>query len=150
MALRRELAWRGVNLDRVFHATTELQAVRDEVYGPLAGKEIRVDATIFEKRKALPRLYEEARFYQMVWWLHFKMRLITVFRGVLPPGPQPRSIRTPMRLSIEWYAPGGVSSKTILIAFRSEGACAGLIGTPLIGAAGAAPILSMIRLIASS
>lgn len=72
LSLRRDLAWRGVNLDRALHATTELQDVRDEVFELLGGFEFRVDATIFEKRKALPRLYEEARFYQMVWWLHFK------------------------------------------------------------------------------
>ncbi|HVH51423.1 MAG TPA: DUF3800 domain-containing protein [Gaiellaceae bacterium] len=72
LALRRTLAWEGVNLDRAFHATTEQQVVRDRVYDLLADQDFRVDATIFEKRKALPRLHEEERFYQMVWWLHFK------------------------------------------------------------------------------
>jgi hypothetical protein len=73
LELRRRMAWRGINLDRVFHATTETQAVRDEVYAVLAGANFRVDATVLEKRKAQPHLrVQEARFYQMAWYLHFK------------------------------------------------------------------------------
>jgi hypothetical protein len=73
LELRRRMAWRGINLDRVFHATTETQTVRDEVYALLAGGNFRVDATVLEKRKTQPHLRaQDARFYQMAWYLHFK------------------------------------------------------------------------------
>lgn len=70
--LRRNLAWQGLYLDRVFHATTDDQAVRNHVFSLLAQAGFRVDATILEKPKALPRLQNEAGFYQMAWYLHFK------------------------------------------------------------------------------
>jgi hypothetical protein len=72
LELRRQLAWRGINLDRVFHATTETQAVRDEVYTLLAGADLRIDATILEKRKTQLHLQADTPFYQMAWYLHFK------------------------------------------------------------------------------
>jgi hypothetical protein len=81
LELRRLLAWRGLSLSEVIHATTDAQVVRDEVFGLLAGQNFRVDATILEKRKALPRLYaDESYFYQMAWYLHFKFvapRIVT-------------------------------------------------------------------------
>jgi hypothetical protein len=70
--LRRSLAWDGIYLDRVFHATTDDQAVRDRVFALLAAATFRVDATVFEKRKALPRLQNDTGFYQLAWFLHFK------------------------------------------------------------------------------
>ena len=70
--LRRELAWQGLYLDRGFHATEDDQAIRDHVFNLLAAADFRVDATILEKRKAIPRLQNEASFYQMAWYLHFK------------------------------------------------------------------------------
>jgi hypothetical protein len=73
LELRRELAWRGINLDRVFHATTEAQAVRNGVFALLSTRHFRVDATILEKRKAQPQVrHSDEYFYQMAWWLHFK------------------------------------------------------------------------------
>jgi hypothetical protein len=72
LELRRDLAWRGINLDRHFHATTETQAVRDEVFALLASESFRVDSTILEKRKAQPHLHAKEYFYQMAWYLHFK------------------------------------------------------------------------------
>jgi hypothetical protein len=72
LALRRELGWRGMHLDRVFHATEDPQAVRDEVFALLAGMDCQVDATILEKCKAQPHLREEAQLYKMAWYLHFK------------------------------------------------------------------------------
>src|SRR5207249_3356771 len=72
LSLRRDLAWRGVHLDQVFHATSDPQAVRDEVFRVLGPLPFRVDATIFEKRKALPRLQNEESFYKLAWYLHFK------------------------------------------------------------------------------
>ncbi len=70
--LRYELGWRGTGLDSVFHASTDAQAVRDEVFACLDPLPFRVDATILEKRKALPRLQSEQKLYKMAWYLHFK------------------------------------------------------------------------------
>lgn len=72
LALRRDLGWRGLHLDRVFHATEDPQAVRDEVFAVLASRDFSVDATILEKRKAQPHLRAERSLYQMAWFLHFK------------------------------------------------------------------------------
>jgi len=72
LALRRDLGWRGLHLDRVFHATEDPQAVRDEVFALLAGMDFRVDATILEKSKAQPHLRDDAQLYKMAWYLHFK------------------------------------------------------------------------------
>lgn len=72
-ALRRELAWAGVGLDRHFHATTDQQSVRDDVFRVLGRHQFRVDATILEKAKAHPKIRPtDARFYQYAWWLHMK------------------------------------------------------------------------------
>lgn len=72
LALRRDLGWRGLHLDRVFHATEDPQAVRDEVFELLVDMDCWVDATILEKRKAQPHLRDEASLYKMAWYLHFK------------------------------------------------------------------------------
>ena len=49
LELRRELGWRGLHVDQVFHASYDPQAVRDEVFALLADEDFRVDATILEK-----------------------------------------------------------------------------------------------------
>jgi hypothetical protein len=72
LALRRDLGWRGLHLDRVFHATQDPQTVRDEVFALLADTDFAVDATILEKCKAQPHLRDEAQLYKMAWYLHFK------------------------------------------------------------------------------
>jgi hypothetical protein len=72
LALRRDLGWRGLHLDRVFHATEDPQAVRNEVFALLAAHDFWIDATILEKRKAQPHLRDEASLYKMAWYLHFK------------------------------------------------------------------------------
>jgi hypothetical protein len=70
--LRHDLGWRGLHLDAVFHAATDPQAVRDEVFACLQGLDIRVDATVLEKRKAQPHLQSETGLYKIAWFLHFK------------------------------------------------------------------------------
>ena len=71
--LRRELVWEGYNLPGPFHATTDQQAVRDRVFELLSNHDFRVDATIFEKRKVLPRItLEEEDFYRYAWFYHMK------------------------------------------------------------------------------
>jgi hypothetical protein len=72
LALRRELGWRGIHLDRVFHATEDSQAIRAEVFALLGAHDFWIDATILEKRKAQPHLRDEASLYKMAWYLHFK------------------------------------------------------------------------------
>ncbi len=72
LELRHDLGWRGVHLDRVFHATEDPQHVRDEVFALLANQDFEIDATILEKPKAQPRLREDASLYKMAWYLHFK------------------------------------------------------------------------------
>jgi hypothetical protein len=72
LSLRRDLGWRGLHLDRVFHATEDPQSVRDEVFALLADMDCFIDATILEKSKAQPHLKDQERLYKMAWYLHFK------------------------------------------------------------------------------
>ena len=73
LSLRRDLAWSGVQLEAdQFHATTDPEEVRDAMFGLLATKQFRVDATILEKSKALPRLQDDLKLYKHAWYYHFK------------------------------------------------------------------------------
>lgn len=72
LQLRRDLGWRGVHLDKVFHATEDPQAVRDKVFRVLSAGDFRIDATILEKSKAQIHLRDERALYKMAWYLHFK------------------------------------------------------------------------------
>jgi hypothetical protein len=72
LELRRELAWQGTQLE-MFHATSDKQRVRDRVYDVLANSDLRIDATILDKRKAQDHLRNDTLyFYKMAWFLHFK------------------------------------------------------------------------------
>lgn len=51
-ALRYDLGWRGLALDSVFHASTDAQAVRDEVFATLTPLPLRIDATILEEAES--------------------------------------------------------------------------------------------------
>jgi hypothetical protein len=70
--LRMDLAWDGRHLDQVFHATTDPQAIRDEVFDLLRVQDFRVDATIFDKRKTRPYLQNQPDFYKLAWFMHFR------------------------------------------------------------------------------
>jgi hypothetical protein len=72
LELRRQLGWKGLHLDSVFHATEDPQAVRDEVFDLLQAETLRIDATIMEKSKAQPHLRDDHGMYKMAWFLHFK------------------------------------------------------------------------------
>jgi len=73
LALRRELAFRGVGLDREFHATTDEQAVRDAVFEVIAPEPLRIDAVILEKCKTYAYVRSsEDRFYKTAWYQHMK------------------------------------------------------------------------------
>ena len=70
--LRRWLAWEK-QIDAVFHASTDLQEVRNEVYSFIQKQDLRIDATILEKSKAEPKIRPtEERFYHYAWYYHFK------------------------------------------------------------------------------
>lgn len=72
LALRRELAWKGISLE-MFHATADKQDVRDQVFDIIRHSALRVDATIFEKRKAQPHLATNAAlFYKTAMFYHFR------------------------------------------------------------------------------
>ena len=69
--LRRELVWEGHKLPHEFHATEDKQVVRDRVFDVLKNHDFRVDATILEKRKALPGITQrEEDFYKYAWFYH--------------------------------------------------------------------------------
>lgn len=70
---RRQLAWQGQLLDRPLHANDDSYAIRMAALNGLAQSALRIDSTIFEKRKAQPHISaKETWFYQMAWYLHFK------------------------------------------------------------------------------
>ncbi len=70
--LRRALAWDGQDLTQEFHATEDVQPVRNQVFHVLAHHPFRVDATIFEKRKIQPSLQDGAKLYKLAWYYHFR------------------------------------------------------------------------------
>jgi hypothetical protein len=73
LELRRELAWQGIALESTFHATQDLQLVRDQVFQLLQNETFRFDVTILDKRKTIPKLQaDQERFYKQAWYLHFK------------------------------------------------------------------------------
>lgn len=70
--LRRELAWEGHDFAGGFHASEEINAVRARVFDVLGRHTFRTDATIFEKRKAIPQVREPLYFYKLAWRAHMK------------------------------------------------------------------------------
>ena len=68
--------WENHNLPGPFHATTDMQVVRDRVFELLSKHDFRVDATIFwRKRKVLPRtscLMKKRHFTRYAWFYHMK------------------------------------------------------------------------------
>ena len=85
LSLRRDLAWKGLDVGDGFHATEDQQAVRDAVFGLLAQHSFRVDSTILEKPKAQPHLAaDEHAFFKLAWYLHFKH----VARDIVQPGDE--------------------------------------------------------------
>jgi hypothetical protein len=73
LKLKRKLAWNNVVHDDALHATEDPQAVRNAVFEVLGRHDFRVDVTLVEKAKSMPRLrLDEPTFYQYAWWFHFK------------------------------------------------------------------------------
>jgi hypothetical protein len=72
--LRRDLAWRGnTAIGDYFHACEDNQCVRDEVFRLIQRADLRVDATILEKSKALPPKHpSDIDLYMHAWYYHFR------------------------------------------------------------------------------
>ncbi|MCF6315639.1 MAG: DUF3800 domain-containing protein [Marinosulfonomonas sp.] len=71
--LRRKLIWDGKPVGDYFHATSDKQEIRDEVFAAILKHDVRVQATICEKAKAQPSLTSnKARFYKYPWYYTFK------------------------------------------------------------------------------
>lgn len=81
MDLRRALVDAGANLHSPFHATEDDHHIREAVFEFIEGCDIRVDATIFEKRKAQPRVQTMEYFYKLACFNHFKHVAPRVFRN---------------------------------------------------------------------
>jgi hypothetical protein len=78
--LRDELAWRSHGLDSTFHATTDKQYVRDQVFAVLAQLNFRFDVTLLEKRKAQPQLRpDEPTLFKYAWYYHLKYHARRMF-----------------------------------------------------------------------
>lgn len=70
--LRREMGWRGIEIFDAFHASTDKQAVRNEVFHLIQQHEFRIDATLLNKSRAFPDIKDdEIRFYKVAWRIHF-------------------------------------------------------------------------------
>ncbi|ATQ42332.1 DUF3800 domain-containing protein [Caulobacter mirabilis] len=73
LALRRDMAWRKMPLGDYFHASTDKQSVRNEVFELLKSAKFQIHATIMEKSKAQPQVRESReRFYKYGWLYHFR------------------------------------------------------------------------------
>jgi hypothetical protein len=73
LELRRRLAWEAFELGDYFHATTDKQAVRDEVFKTIVQHYFTIQATIMEKSKAQPQVTRSReRFYKIGYFFHFK------------------------------------------------------------------------------
>lgn len=72
--LRHDLAWRGnTAMGDYFHACEDNQCIRDEVFRLIQSADIRIDATILEKSKALPHTRpSDVHFYMHAWYYHFR------------------------------------------------------------------------------
>jgi hypothetical protein len=70
-ALRRRLAWRGVHLGSVLHATEDPQTVRDEVFATLQQCDLRIDATIITKASVPVEMRGPHQLYRYAWHRHF-------------------------------------------------------------------------------
>ncbi|TGS63033.1 hypothetical protein EN844_24705 [Mesorhizobium sp. M3A.F.Ca.ET.201.01.1.1] len=87
LELRRQLAWEGLPVGSYFHASEDKQVVRDRVFKQILDGHyaFRIQATIMEKRKALPKIRPTAeRFFQYGWYYHFKHGVV----GRLPEGDE--------------------------------------------------------------
>jgi hypothetical protein len=70
--LRHELAIAGTDVE-AFHATEDLQAVRDRVFTLIQAAPLEIDAVVLDKRKTNPLIAQNhGYFYQLAWHMLFK------------------------------------------------------------------------------
>jgi hypothetical protein len=96
--LHRDMAWRRMPVQHgCFHATTDSQAIRDEVFSVIYKHDFTVQATIMEKSKAMPGIRTtDSQFYKTGWLYHFRQSLKNRLAAVLslrtarrrPEGPR--------------------------------------------------------------
>lgn len=73
LSLRDALVKTGTPITGPFHCTTDAQSVRDAVFEVLQGHDFKVDVTVLEKAKALPRIRTtDPLFYKYAWYYHFR------------------------------------------------------------------------------
>jgi hypothetical protein len=73
LALRRVLTLQGHPLHEGFHASEDRQEVRNQVFGLLAQKAIRFDATIYTKSNVYENIKKNpAYFYKWAWFYHLR------------------------------------------------------------------------------
>lgn len=90
LSMRHGLALQGTELlAEGFHATEDVQAVRDQVFALLASRQIRADASIYRKDRVYDRIRKRPDFldyiYRLAWFLHFEH----VLPEVVPKGTRP-------------------------------------------------------------
>lgn len=74
--LRHEMAWEGHDHPGPFHAAHDPAPVRNRVFGLIEDLDIRIDAIILEKAKAMPHIRStDERFYQHAWF--YLMKYVT-------------------------------------------------------------------------
>jgi hypothetical protein len=67
--LRHQMAWEGHDHPGPFHAAIDPGPVRNRVFGLIEAQDLRVDAVVIEKAKAMPHTRtSEERFYQHAWF----------------------------------------------------------------------------------
>jgi hypothetical protein len=107
--LRRELALddRTGRHYAEFHASKDCQTDQDYVFDLLAAHDFRIDATILDKTKTLPRLAEDPlRFYKQAWYLHYK------YIGPKIAGPKDDLLVVASALQIKKKKVAGTPSRT--------------------------------------
>lgn len=71
--LRHDIAMRGFDPRKGFHATQDQQWVRDLVFDVLDRHDFSVDCTVYDKAKANPALRpDEVTFYESAWFWHLQ------------------------------------------------------------------------------
>ena len=82
LELRRKMIWHGMPVKDYFHASEDVQVIRDKVFSLIQALPVRVYATIMEKSKAQPPLrVTNARFYKYGWYYLLKFIWNEVAKG---------------------------------------------------------------------
>lgn len=80
--LRKELLVKNLPLGDYFHATTDAQSVRDEVYSEIVKYNFSIQATICEKSKAQRQVTSsKARFYKTPWYFHCRLGIAPLLKS---------------------------------------------------------------------